>query len=602
MQLGRYTVIEELGAGGMGRVRLARAPDGRLVVLKTALVNDRDDDERLRDEARVGLRLSHPHIVETVDCFEHEGRPVLATGYVVGATIMQLRQQPLSPAAVCRVGRHIADALDAIHECTDGEGRRLGVLHRDVTAGNVIVDEAGDARLIDLGIARSHESRAMRTETGLLRGTLRYLAPELFDGGQQSAQSDLWALGVVLWEALLGRPAVLGSDVVAMGRICSGNLMALEPGERPEPRVQRAIGQLLQRSTADRPRRARDAAALFAMVLRELGDDGRSQTASAVRQALQGTRGSNAKNACGLGLDGLSLAETAIVPPQSSSLSSSLSSASTSALVSMSSLVPSSSLSAMSPMPVTPFPPPMAGLPPTQHDQTSEVLRTPSQGLLDYAARLSEMERSLVLAWGQSEQHSREALRGLPVITGRPIENVDVGAAATAQYPQRSPAPMAVALPPVPTIPVSPTVLPTARPGPFEDVPFSRIPTPSLGAMAGPGALPALRGGGFPSAMPMPPHTPVYLPPAFMRGALDAISVEPPRILADEPDEAGGTTASTGNALAALAPLPPHVVQESAFALELAAMRRRNAALTVLLVLAVVAFGAHVLVTRLHLG
>jgi serine/threonine protein kinase len=563
--------------------------------LKTALVNDRDDDERLRDEARVGLRLSHPHIVETVDCFEHEGRPVLATGYVVGATILQLRQHPLSPAAVCRVGRHIADALDAIHECTDGQGRRLGVLHRDVTAGNVIVDENGDARLIDLGIARSHESRAMRTETGLLRGTLRYLAPELFDGGQQSAQSDLWALGVVLWEALLGRPAVLGSDVVAMGRICSGNLMALEPGERPEPRVQRAIAQLLQRSTADRPRRARDAAALFAMVLRELGDDGRALTAGAVRQALQGTRGSNAKNACGLGLDGLSLPETAVVPPQSSS-----------------SLVPSSALS-----PMMPLAPPMAGMPPTQHDQTSEPMRTPSQGLLDYAARLSEMERSLVLAWGQSEQHSREALRGLPVVTGRPIDDVhevedvdeveyvDTGAGVTAQYPLRSATPMVAALPAAPTPVAAPTpAAPTAPPhqGPFGDVPLSRIPTPSLGAMSGPGALPSWRGGRFPSAMPMPPHTPVYLPPAFMRGALDAITVEPPRILPDEPDGPDGTTASTGNALAALAPLSPHVMQESAFAIELAAMRRRNAALTVLLVLAVVAFGAYVLVTRLHPG
>lgn len=140
------------------------------------------------------------------------------------------------------IGRQIADALDTIHECTDEQGKRLGVLHRDVTAGNLTVDVDGCARLIDLGIARSRESRAMRTETGMLRGTLRYLAPELFDAGQQSAQSDLWALGVVLWEALVGRPAVTGSDIVAMGRICTGLLMALEPGESsPEPRVQRAI-------------------------------------------------------------------------------------------------------------------------------------------------------------------------------------------------------------------------------------------------------------------------------------------------------------------------------------------------------------------------
>ena len=573
MHIGRYTVVEELGVGGMGRVRLARAPDGRPVVLKTALVNDRDDDERLRDEARVGLRLAHPHIVETVDCFEHEGRPVLATVYVAGATILQLRQQgPLPAAAVCRIGRQIADALDTIHECTDEQGKRLGVLHRDVTAGNLIVDADGCARLIDLGIARSRESRAMRTETGMLRGTLRYLAPELFDAGQQSAQSDLWALGVVLWEALVGRPAVTGSDIVAMGRICTGSLMALEPGESsPEPRVQRAIAQLLQRTPQDRPRRARDAAALFAMVQRELGDDGLMAVSGAVVQSLRTTRGGSARDACGLGEESLSSVETAVVAGES-------------------------------PAPVELGLAPQHSLPPTLHDLPSEPLRTPSQGLVAYAARLASMERSLSVVWGHSEKHRREALRGLPVVTGSLVED---HAARTAKLvspeailsPPLSPLSMTLALSSLASTAVHPPgsgVFGSA----FDDVPFSRIPTPAVRAVPEPGLAQGWLGAWFPSAEPLPPHTPVHLPDAFMRGALGPVEVAPPLI---DADEARDVTVPTVSGNPVLAPLPVHVVHESYFASELAVVRRRNAALTLLLVVVVVAFVAYVAVTRLGL-
>lgn len=271
MKVGPYEIQHELGAGGMGRVRVAVAPDGRRVVLKNCLRDDPDDDQRLRDEARVGLRLRHPGVVETVELLEvpdERGklRPVLVTAFVDGVSLLELRKTlPLSAALVCRLGRQLAAALDAIHGIVDDEGRPLGVLHRDVTAANCMLGDDGDARLIDFGIARSRESRALRTQTGLVRGTLRYLAPEIFAGSGYSVQSDLWSLGVVLFEALVGRPAVTGNDVAAMGRICVGNLMELQPGEAPDSRVLRALSLLLQKKPADRPRTAREAAAIFAM-------------------------------------------------------------------------------------------------------------------------------------------------------------------------------------------------------------------------------------------------------------------------------------------------------------------------------------------------
>lgn len=289
----RYQVIDDIGGGGMGRVRLARGRDGRVVVLKTAIHDD--DDERLRDEARVGLRLHHPGLVETIELFETEAhgrrRPVLVTAYVPGTSLLEMRRHGALPAAVvCRLGRELAEALSALHTATGEDGCLLGVVHRDVTAANCLVGHDGHARLIDLGIARSQENRALRTEAGMLCGTLRYLAPELFDGGPYSPQTDLWSLGVALWEALLGRVAVVGNDAVAIERICAGLVMVLEGDERPDPIACQAIAHLLAPSPLARPRSAADAADVFAAAERILtkGDPGLVDDAiqHALRQAV----------------------------------------------------------------------------------------------------------------------------------------------------------------------------------------------------------------------------------------------------------------------------------------------------------------------------
>ncbi len=544
MRIGRYTVLEELGAGGMGRVRLAQAPDGRRVVLKSVLSGDPDDDERLRDEARVGLRLAHPHIVETVDCFEYEGRPVLATVYVPGATVLDLRQKgPLPAAAVARMGRQIADALAAIHECTDEGGRLLGVLHRDVTGANVLVDAVGDARLIDLGIARSRDSRALRTQTGMLRGTLRYLAPELFDVGVHSVQSDLWALGVVLWEALLGRPAVQGSDAVTVGRICVGDVMALEEDEQPDPRLVRAIARLLQRRPGDRPRRARDVAAIFSMVQHELGADGRDALARAVAAAL-GHGPVDARAACGLRADDSPLASlpTVQVGPAAPASSSSF------------------------------------ALPPTHADrplsagQDGEIptaALTPTQGLLDYAAHLSAIERSLSRAWATSEQHNRASLRGLEATIGVPIED-----AASSSLPM--------------PLPLTTSPAPTPAPSALR---WATTPPLTASCLAPTGLWQASS-----SDVRVSP-TPMTLPPTGVSPETPSSSSPPPHVPETGlwspicPADIIETTPATGGGLA-LAPLVHGLDELAALRAEVRQIRRLAAALgaVALLALATVFF------------
>ncbi len=396
MQIGRFQIIDEIGGGGMGRVRLARDETGRLVVLKNCLRDDPDDDERLCDEARVGLRLQHEGLVSTIELFHFEDRngrqrPILVTAYVPGVSLLELRRVgPMPALAVCRLGRELAAALDALHQASDDDGLPLGVVHRDVTAANCLLGHDGHARLIDLGIARSTQNRALRTETGLLRGTLRYLAPELFDGGRYSVQSDLWALGVVLWEALLGRPAVIGSDAVAVGRICSGSIMILEDDERPDTQVSRAIGRLLTKDPAGRPKRAKEAAALFAMVEKSLAGDADNVVARVVAAAISGV-GSFDDVTIGM------LAIPAMKKTAAATTDTFVAPARAPSVLENSAVIELAAFEVPPPTPTSP-----------------EAARA----LADYAARLLQMERAHAAAWDLHSADDRERLASLPVITG----------------------------------------------------------------------------------------------------------------------------------------------------------------------------------------
>jgi serine/threonine protein kinase len=268
VHIGRYEVVRELKGGGMGSVTLCRAPAGDLVVLKRPYSTEPDAAVRLRDEARLGARLVHPGLVDTLDHFEHEGRPVLVVAYVDGLSLEIMRRVgPMPVPVVARIGRVIADALDAIHNAEDERGRPMHILHRDVTPGNILLNREGYAKLIDLGIARFSEREAEVTQDGFLRGTMRYLAPELLEGGAYSTATDLWALGMVLWEAALGRFAYRGeTDREVLAGIVMGRPMKLAEDEHIDEDLKAAIEPLLQRLPVIRTNDAAEAAARFAAV------------------------------------------------------------------------------------------------------------------------------------------------------------------------------------------------------------------------------------------------------------------------------------------------------------------------------------------------
>jgi serine/threonine-protein kinase len=266
-RLGSYEVLRQIGEGGMATAFLGRSPQGRHVVLKVPLDANADMAIKLRDEAQAGFRVRHPHVVETLDFLLDKGRPVLVIEYVDGCALRDLRQvggqpNPLPPAAVAWLGRSLAEGLAAIHEATDEDGRSLHMLHRDVTPSNILIGTDGQPKLIDLGIASSVENQQERTQIGMLKGTLRYVAPELLAGEKFDVATDLWSLGVCLLEAALGRQMVSGDPVAIFRALTGGSYRTLRPGESLEPDLAAAIFALVT-DKHTRLRNARAAAAVF---------------------------------------------------------------------------------------------------------------------------------------------------------------------------------------------------------------------------------------------------------------------------------------------------------------------------------------------------
>ncbi|MCP4499790.1 MAG: protein kinase [Deltaproteobacteria bacterium] len=285
MNVGKYKVIRVLGQGGMAKILLATNPNGDPVVLKVPLKKDPEQLERLRDEARIGKKLQHPSVVETLEILDGGKRPILVVEYVRGASLSQLRRLgPLPPSVVVRVGRQIAEGLAVLHAAKNEKGGSLDILHRDVTGGNVLLDELGNAKLIDLGIARSEVSQAGKTRLGVVRGTLRYLAPELLMGGGHSQATDLWSLGVTLWEALLGRRALDGEQDQVMRDIRDMKVMTYKDGESVDPRIHDAIAAILA-TEENRLQKARAVANVFARLENAFGN-GQEEAAKAVKTVL----------------------------------------------------------------------------------------------------------------------------------------------------------------------------------------------------------------------------------------------------------------------------------------------------------------------------
>jgi serine/threonine-protein kinase len=238
----RYTITRRLGSGGMAHVYLAtQAVLQRAVVIKVLhrqLARDQEMRERFRREAEAAARLVHPNIVPITDHGAAGDIEYLVMPYFVGGSLADqlARQKVVPPARAAAIAAQVATGLDYAH--------RHGVVHRDVKPDNVLFDEDGNALLTDFGIATAR-FHARMTATGRAMGTPHYMSPEQAMGRLVDGRSDLYAVGLLLYEMLLGYPPFDGADSYSVGY----KHVHEEPTsvQQADPRVPEPLAQITMR-------------------------------------------------------------------------------------------------------------------------------------------------------------------------------------------------------------------------------------------------------------------------------------------------------------------------------------------------------------------
>src|SRR5215210_7999897 len=245
----RYDVVRPLGSGGMGEVYLARdrvlGRDVALKVLRKQYAGDSEFAERFKREARSAASLSHPNIVQVYDRGETEdGSSYIAMEYVPGGTLKEKisSEGPLAAPEAAALGAQVAEALGAAHD--------RGMVHRDIKPQNVLLTGKGEAKVADFGIARAGSSVTI-SRTGSVMGTAGYMSPEQALGKPATPKSDLYSLGVVLYEALTGELPYTADNPIAVSMKHVNE--PLRPPIELNPRIPAGMNALVTKLMAKDP-------------------------------------------------------------------------------------------------------------------------------------------------------------------------------------------------------------------------------------------------------------------------------------------------------------------------------------------------------------
>jgi serine/threonine-protein kinase len=257
----KYRPIAEIGKGGMGEVCLTVAHGvagfKKLVVLKRARPEVAEAPEclaMLLDEARLAARLNHPNVVQIYEAGQNAGRYFIAMEYLEGQPLHRIRAR-IEPrwfllSMQIRILIEALAGLHYAHEFVDFDGTPLGVIHRDVTPQNIFVTYYGQIKIVDFGIAKVASS-TRTSHSGMVRGKVRYMAPEQARCEQIDRRVDIFAVGVMLWEAITGKRMWDGiSDAEIIRRLAIGQLPSPEAGA---PNSDPEIRRICHRALADMP-------------------------------------------------------------------------------------------------------------------------------------------------------------------------------------------------------------------------------------------------------------------------------------------------------------------------------------------------------------
>ncbi len=271
---GKYILLERLAAGGMAEVWLARAPGaggiGKFVAIKKILSQYSDNPEFIqmfRDEAAIAMHLSHSNIVSIYEFGQEENQLFLVLDYVEGRNLRQIlnkmknTKHNFSIDQICYVAKEVAAGLDHAHRCLDSTtGKPLNITHRDMSPQNVMVSFEGEVKIIDFGIAKA-ANQLEATKTGTLKGKFGYMSPEQAEGNSIDLRTDIFSLGIALWELLANdRLFIANNELNTLRKIreCQvPSLTKINPNIDPE--LERIVMKAL---TRDRNLRYQTAAAL----------------------------------------------------------------------------------------------------------------------------------------------------------------------------------------------------------------------------------------------------------------------------------------------------------------------------------------------------
>lgn len=313
-RIGHYQIIALLGSGGMGDVYLARDSRlGRKVALKFLpeyLTNDDSQVRRFKQEARAASALNHPNLLTIYEIEQVGGRYFIASEFVDGETLRErMKSGRLKPGAALEIAAQIARALSKAHD--------IGIVHRDIKPENVMLDGEGRVKVLDFGLAKyvlpsnAHDTDSSPTEgaytiPGTLMGTIRYMSPEQARGLAVDARTDIWSLGIVLYEMLTGRTPFnkqTASDILVA--ILEREPQPLQGQESEFPReLQRIVGKALQKEREKRYQTVKEMALDMEVLRRALADAEGSLRATTFNKPAASPAVSRSKNAMAFVLAG----------------------------------------------------------------------------------------------------------------------------------------------------------------------------------------------------------------------------------------------------------------------------------------------------------